>query len=941
MLGKRELIMKLNRILGCLAVGVMFWACSGDDVAGGSSGDAGITAVKDWEVAGVSQKGPFVTGSAVTVQELDGITLKQTGKSFKGTIKSDKGDFAIKDINLQSQYAILEASGYYRDEISGKKSSGTVTLRALTDLSNRKTVNINLLTHLEYERVMYLVTEKKKSIAEAKEQAEKEILATFGIEGDFAESEDLNIFKSGDGNAALLAVSVLMQSDVDVAGLTERMGEFSIALAEGGSWDDADTKTAIADWASDVDLKGTIANVRKNVENWKYADSVPAFEKFVTNFWWDNYGLGVCNDKRENETKRNINKLSKLYDKYFVCEKGRWVIPGDAKSSSSKIAKSSSSGTAKSSSSVYNPFNSSASRDSLSELPSELKFFDAFCSISGPMIYGNGEQRVWTCTSWANVHDTTTRDSAASALVDSLSAKGFAFEKTMLSDSLKLFYLNSFCDSLSYIYSVKKNDVVYKIAMTKTLSPVGLGYGAYMFDAAIFVMKKGFEDLPIHISSSSSKITSSSSSSSIASSSSIYNPFETDTIPHLPAELSFLDTVYERASYMDMGGGQQKVWFYTNNFYDNKAQDSAASALVKILGNEGFSFEGAVRNDSLRMSNYDDTSYVYANKKDNIVYKVALTKKSYCYYRGLDVKVVIVKAGFEELPTNISGKDSLPDKLSEMFFLKKFIKQKKEYTEYGGGKQIVWRGETSACGSGCDSLIEELIGDAKGKGFVFSRSYSNDSLDNDYTEDSQVYTNTSNGKVYSLVITKGDTYICNECVTLMGTCSPSGMYYIKIIARDADFDEIPTEKNKDYNSPKYREIPEDLKFILDVTDHNYRTYSNDSLRTTWFCSDSIGWGNERLDDAMEKAEELASVVEAHGFTLKSQEEHTLIELKSMGYNTNYYDKSSVTLYRFEKDVAGYHYVADVFPALELHTDNWVGTTSFLVNAVIQISIYDK
>ena len=316
----------------------------GENLAGGTSEDAGITAVKDWEVAGVSQKGPFVTGSAVTVQELDGITLKQTGKSFKGTIKSDKGDFAIKDINLQSQYAILEASGYYRDEITGKKSTGTVTLRALTDLSNRKMVNINLLTHLEYERVMYLVTEKKKSIAAAKAQADEEILAAFGIEGDFGNSEDLNIFESGDGNAALLAISVLMHADADVAGLTERMGEFSIAIAEGGDWEDADTKAVIADWACDADLKGTLANVRGNVEDWKYADSVPAFEKYVTNFWWDNYGLGQCTSKREGDTKRNVNKLSKLYNEYFVCEGGRWLIPGDdAKSSSSVESPNSSS----------------------------------------------------------------------------------------------------------------------------------------------------------------------------------------------------------------------------------------------------------------------------------------------------------------------------------------------------------------------------------------------------------------------------------------------------------------------------------------------------------------------------------------------------------------------------------------------------------------------
>ncbi|SHK80130.1 hypothetical protein [Fibrobacter sp. UWB12] len=804
--------MTLNKILPVFAFGILFWACSDNDVAGGASGDAGVYAIKDLDVAGVSQKGPFVTGSAVTVQELDGITLKQTGKSFKGTIKSDKGDFAIKDINLQSQYAILEANGYYRDEISGKKSSGTVTLRALTDLSNRKTVNINLLTHLEYERVMYLVTEKKKSIAEAKEQAEKEILATFGIEGDFAESEDLNIFESGDGNAALLAVSVLMQSDVDVAGLTERMGEFSISLAEGGSWDDADTKTAIADWASDVDLKGTIANVRKNVENWKYADSAPAFEKFVTNFWWNNYGLGVCNDKRENETRRNVNKLSKLYDEYFVCEKGRWHVPGDEPESSSSSGKDESSSSIASSSSVYNPFNSSASQDSLSVLPPELQFFEEFCSARGPVIYGDGEQRVWTCTSWANVHDTATRDSAASALVDALGAKGFVFEKTMLSDSLKSFYLHSFYDSLSYIYSAKKGDLVYKIAMTKTLSPAGAGYGAFMFDVAIFVMKEGFEDLPIHISSSS-----------VASSSSIYSPF---------------------------------------------VSSSSSSVEVK--------------------------------------------------------------------------KDTLPDLPEELAFVEDFLEKKTEYKEYADGAQIMWRGQSPALGSGCDSIATELINKAGGKGFEYEGTYSNDSLDNDYTEDSYVYTKTSGGKVYTLVITKGEVRVW----TPMGITMPSKMFYVKLVVRDEGVDEIPTETKKDYDSPKYREIPEDLKFVLDSTQYHYRYYSNDQKWTSWNAytrlGSSVGASNDDyFDEAKAKADEYALMMETHGFTLKSQETLTIDDLESMRYTE--YTKSDydgeLTFYRFEKEVEKFRYEAEVFAVVDYYRD--LGAEGYLFRARINITIYDK
>ena len=763
-------------------------ACSSSDeksVAGGTTDDAGITAVTDWEVAGVTQKGPFVTGSAVTVQELDGITLKQTGKSFKGSIKSDKGDFAIKDIDLKSQYAILEASGYYRDEITGKKSTGTVMLRALTDLSNRKTVNINLLTHLEYERVMYLVTEKKKPIADAKAQADEEILAAFNIAGDFGESEDLNIFESGDGNAALLAISVLMQADVDVAGLTERMGEFSIAIAEGGAWEDSDTKAVIADWVCDADLKGTLANVRKNVENWKYADSVPEFEKYVTNYWWENYGLGQCTKKREGEVKRNVNKLSKLYNEYFVCEKGRWHIPGNEPEPSS-----------------------SGSQDSHSELPSELQFLEEFCSVRGPVVYGDGEQKVWTCASWANVHDTTARDSAESALVDSLGKNGFVFERTMLSDSLKSFYLHSFRDSLSYIYSAKKNNVVYKIAMTKTLSPAGAGYGAFMFDVAIFEMKEGFDDFPV---------------SSAVSSSSVYNPYV-----------------------------------------------SSSSSSVE------------------------------------------------------------------------QKKDTLPDLPDELAFVEDFLEKKTEYTEYADGGQIMWRGQTRALGGACDSIATELINEAAGKGFEYEGVYSNDSLDNDYTEDSYVYVRTSGGKVYTLVITKGEVRVW----TTLGITMPSQMFYVKLIVRDEGVEEIPTETRKDYDSPKYREIPEDLKFVLDSTQYHYRYYSNDQKWTSWNCYTQLGSrvgasNDDYFDEAKAKADEYALMMEAHGFTLKSQETLTIDDLESMQYTE--YTKSDydgeLTFYRFEKEVEKFRYEAEVFAVVDYYRN--LGAEGYLFRARINITIYDK
>ena len=59
-----------NGFVASAFVAISFLAgCSNDDVAGGASGDSGVYAIKNLDVAGVTQKGPFVTGSAVAVHE--------------------------------------------------------------------------------------------------------------------------------------------------------------------------------------------------------------------------------------------------------------------------------------------------------------------------------------------------------------------------------------------------------------------------------------------------------------------------------------------------------------------------------------------------------------------------------------------------------------------------------------------------------------------------------------------------------------------------------------------------------------------------------------------------------------------------------------------------------------------------------------------------------
>ncbi|SHM89066.1 fibrobacter succinogenes major paralogous domain-containing protein [Fibrobacter sp. UWB7] len=279
----RWLVKKWFQIAETLIVGAMFWACSDDKgVAGGTTEDAGIIA--ELNVAGVAQKGPFVKGSVVSVQGINCRTFELTGESYETTVKSNGGDYEIDNINLSSVCAVFEVSGYYLSELSGTESSEKLTLRAVTNLKNRDRVNINVLTHLEYERVKYLVIVNKMSLADAKKQAEKEIFAVFNIKGDFAEPEDLNIFEAGDGNAALLAISVMMQAEFEDTTLEEHFERFNEFFAKNGVWYDSYAKLEIAKWAQKAAADGKLDSIRKNIESWGFASEIPSFETYVKNF---------------------------------------------------------------------------------------------------------------------------------------------------------------------------------------------------------------------------------------------------------------------------------------------------------------------------------------------------------------------------------------------------------------------------------------------------------------------------------------------------------------------------------------------------------------------------------------------------------------------------------------------------------------------------------
>ena len=123
------------------------------------------------DVSGVSQKGPFASGSSVTLYEMDE-NLHQTGLHFETVIDNDSGKYNIKEVSINGPYAWMVVNGYFMNELTGKLSSRKISLNGLVSVEDGDNVNLNVLNHLAFNRINYLV-QQGKSVAAAKKQAEK------------------------------------------------------------------------------------------------------------------------------------------------------------------------------------------------------------------------------------------------------------------------------------------------------------------------------------------------------------------------------------------------------------------------------------------------------------------------------------------------------------------------------------------------------------------------------------------------------------------------------------------------------------------------------------------------------------------------------------------------------------------------------------------------
>ena len=284
---------KLFASLFAIVFSTAFFSCSSDD------NSETPNTVGTFKVSGCIEKGPFVQGSKVTLYELEA-DLSQTGKSFKTQTNSDLGAFAFDSpIELNSQFVELETSGYFYNEVKGELSNSQITLNALSNVTNRNAVNVNLITHLEYGRVKKLVRDGM-GFSAAKKQAEKELLACFAITEEISAPEGVSITDNNKNSSILLAISTVMLYNRSEAEFTEFISKFSTDFADNGLIDNAAIREDIKKGQENAHPSEVIERMKEFYTNKGVAIQCDDFSIFI-----DFNGDGVINDEDKEDISQN------------------------------------------------------------------------------------------------------------------------------------------------------------------------------------------------------------------------------------------------------------------------------------------------------------------------------------------------------------------------------------------------------------------------------------------------------------------------------------------------------------------------------------------------------------------------------------------------------------------------------------------------------------
>lgn len=329
-----------------------------DDCTASSSSDASSSSVsssskvssssyggigKSKIIHGFAQKGTPVDQAEVRVVFLDESTLDRVGKAYMGKFEGDFGEYSVQVDSVESKLVQISVAGETTmdkySSIGAVLATNDIIMNAIVDIGLQDTINVNLFTHLETERVRELVRNQHLSFDEAKRRSRQEILELFhvkfldesGNEREARPPETWSFFGNTIDDIFLMAGSILL-SWVPGSLSDPLFGSLLEDFALEGKWNNDSAMYRIAKSAFTNNLSRMSGDViypvgkrGTDIELWrsKFDSTSSAFvspsvvsdiDAVFTVFWEKELGLGTCNQE-------NLNELKKTwYNEVYKCK---------------------------------------------------------------------------------------------------------------------------------------------------------------------------------------------------------------------------------------------------------------------------------------------------------------------------------------------------------------------------------------------------------------------------------------------------------------------------------------------------------------------------------------------------------------------------------------------------------------------------------------------
>lgn len=242
--------MNFNKITLATLMALLFAACSEENdslgALGGAEEETGVYAklenitilgkacMTNASAQNSSNLGRIVVtglekGSVVSLYQLDPKTFAMSDSSITEVV-GDDGVFAFQNVTLESPYVLIYA-------VRPAPENG-YPYSTLVDVRDTDEINIDILTHLEALRALYLV-QSGKTFAQAKKLAREQVLASFGMYGiadDIRVADTLEYTAIISALADILPTNVISLSPISVSSKSSSINKLFSALAERGAF---------------------------------------------------------------------------------------------------------------------------------------------------------------------------------------------------------------------------------------------------------------------------------------------------------------------------------------------------------------------------------------------------------------------------------------------------------------------------------------------------------------------------------------------------------------------------------------------------------------------------------------------------------------------------------------------------------------------------------